>query len=110
MDLVFLDKDKATFDLDDLLRSSAEMIGKGKVGNTFKATLESGQVVVVKRLKATHGMSKKEFVKQMQVLGRLRHDNLIEIISFHYSKEEKLVVYEYVPGGSLFQLLHGNLC
>ncbi|RZR79712.1 hypothetical protein BHM03_00005526 [Ensete ventricosum] len=108
VDLMFLDKQKATFDLDDLLSSSAEVMGKGLLGSTYKATLGSGAVVAVKRLKTMHGMSKKEFAHQMQLLGKLRHENLVDIISFHYSKEEKLVVYEYVPGGSLFQLLHGN--
>ncbi|CAL9094772.1 unnamed protein product [Musa textilis] len=108
VDLTFLDKQKATFDLDDLLSSSAAVIGKGLLGSTYKATLGSGAVVTVKRLKTMHEMSKKEFAHQMQLLGKLRHENLVDIISFHYSKEEKLVIYEYVPGGSLFQLLHDN--
>lgn len=108
VNLMFLDKKKATFDLDDLLSSSAEVIGKGLLGSTYKATLGSGAVVAVKRLKTMHGMSKKEFAHQMQLLGKLRHENLVDIISFHYSKEEKLIIYEYVRGGSLFQLLHGN--
>jgi serine/threonine protein kinase len=43
----------------------------------------------------------------MQLLGKMRHENLVQIISFYYSKEEKLIVYEFVPGGSLFELLHG---
>lgn len=112
--LEFFDKDKdmpppASFDLDDLLRASAEVLeGKGELGTTYKATLESGSVVVVKRLKDLKGLSKKEFVKQMQWLGKTRHENLVEIISFYYSKEEKLIVYEFVPDAlSLFELLHG---
>ncbi|CAL9161951.1 unnamed protein product [Musa hybrid cultivar] len=108
VNLMFLDKKKATFDLDDLLSSSAEVIGKGLLGSTYKATLGSGAVVAVKRLKTMRGMSNKEFAHQMQLLGKLRHENLVDIISFHYSKEEKLVIYEYVRGGSLFQLLHDN--
>ncbi|WOL16883.1 putative leucine-rich repeat receptor-like protein kinase [Canna indica] len=108
LDLMFVDQERAIFDLDDLLRSSAEVIGKGNLGNTYKATLESCQVYAVKRLNTMNGMSKKGFLQQMQFLGRIKHDNLVEIISFHYSKEEKLVIYEYISGGSLFQLLHDN--
>lgn len=107
--LEFLNKERLVFNLDDLLRSSAEVLGKGKLGTTYRVTLESGEVVVVKRPKNNFsGVSKKEFVQQMQLLGRLRHENLVEIISFYYSKNEKLIAYEHVRGESLFQLLHDN--
>nr|XP_010933300.1 probable leucine-rich repeat receptor-like protein kinase At1g68400 [Elaeis guineensis] len=106
--LEFFNKERQVFDLDDLLKSSAEVLGKGKIGTTYKVTLESGVVVVVKRPKNINGVSKKEFVQQMQLLGSLRHENLVEIIAFYYSKNENLIVYEHVPGESLFQLLHDN--
>lgn len=108
MDLVFFDNQKPVFDLDVLLRSSAEVLGKGSLGTTYKATLESGLVVAVKRVKEMDSLSKKEFVQQMQLLGKLRHPNLVEIISFYYSKDEKLVVHEFIQDGSLFELLHGS--
>ncbi|KAF2291655.1 hypothetical protein GH714_027907 [Hevea brasiliensis] len=108
VELEFFDRNIAVFDLDDLLRASAEVLGKGKHGTTYKANLESGAVVAVKRLKNMDGLGKKEFIQQMQLLGKLRHENLVQIISFYYSKEEKLVVYEFVPNGNLFELLHEN--
>ncbi|XP_042509253.1 probable inactive receptor kinase At3g02880 [Macadamia integrifolia] len=106
VELEFIDKDKPHFDLDDLLGASADQLGKGKLGNTYKATLEFGSVVTVKRLRGLNGLSNKEFVQQMRLLGSIRHENIIEIISFYHSKDEKLVVYEYVNHGSLFDLLH----
>lgn len=109
VELEFFGKDRQIFDLDDLLRASAKMMGKGKLGSAYKAILESGSAVVVKRLKEMNGLSKKEFVQQMQLLGNMKHENLVEIIAFYYSKDEKLVVYDFVQGGSLFELLHGNL-
>lgn len=108
VELEFIDKGRPVFDLDDLLMASAELMGKGKVGSTYKATLESGSVVAVKRLKEMNGLRKKEFVQQLMLLGKMRHENLVEIISFYYTKEEKLIVYEYVPHGSLFEHLHGK--
>ncbi|OIT29266.1 PREDICTED: probable leucine-rich repeat receptor-like protein kinase At1g68400 [Nicotiana attenuata] len=108
LELEFFDKDTSVFDMDDLLRASAEVLGKGKLSTTYKAILESGVVVAVKRLKEMNSLSKKEFIQQMQLLGKLRHENLVEMISFYYSKEEKLIVYEYVPYGDLFELLHEN--
>ncbi|KAL3512966.1 hypothetical protein ACH5RR_025683 [Cinchona calisaya] len=106
IDLEFFDKRRPVFDLDDLLRASAEVIGKGKLGTTYKATVECGPVVAVKRFKGMNDLTNKEFIQEMQLLGKLRHQNLVEIISFYYSKDEKLIIYEYVPDGNLFQLLH----
>ncbi|XP_055826801.1 inactive leucine-rich repeat receptor-like serine/threonine-protein kinase At1g60630 isoform X2 [Solanum dulcamara] len=108
LDLIFFEKDMSVFDMDDLLRASAEVLGKGKLSTTYKAILESGSVVAVKRLKEMNSLSKKEFIQQMQLLGKLRHENLVEMMSFYYSKEEKLIVYEYVPQGDLFELLHAK--
>ena len=105
--LEFFDRDIIVFDLDDLLRASAEVIGKGNLGTTYKASLESGSVVVVKRFKDLKNLRKKTFVEQMKLLGKTRHENLVRIVSFYCSEEEKLVVYEFLPGGSLFQILHG---
>ncbi|XP_052183317.1 probable leucine-rich repeat receptor-like protein kinase At1g68400 [Diospyros lotus] len=110
LDYCIGDKERPVFDLDELLRASAEMMGKGKLGTTYKAVMESGGVVAVKRLmiKEMNALSRKEFVQKMQLLGNTRHENLVEIICFYHSKEEQLVVYEFVPDGNLFELLHAN--
>lgn len=106
--LEFFDKRRPpVFNLDELLRASAKVMGKGKLGTTYKAMLESGCAVVVKRLKEMSAWNNKDFFQQMQQLGNMRHENLVEIISFYYS-EEKLVIYEFIPNGSLFELLHGE--
>lgn len=107
-ELVFTDKENATFNLVDLMTSPAKLVAKGKLGETFIATLKSGTVVVVKRLSGMPGVIREEFVRQMQLLGTMKHENLVEIISFYYSKEEKLVVYKHISGSNLSQLLHGN--
>ncbi|XP_057969434.1 leucine-rich repeat receptor-like protein kinase PXC1 [Malania oleifera] len=109
VELQFFNKEMIVFDLDDLLRASAEVISeKGKLGTTYKTMLESGFVVAVKRLEDMNGLRKKEFIQQMELLGNMRHENLSQLISFYYSKEEKLVIHEFVPHGNLFQLLHEN--
>ncbi|GER56692.1 leucine-rich repeat protein kinase family protein [Striga asiatica] len=106
MDFVENNSYNNTFDLDDLLRASAKEIGRGKLGTTYKAMLECGSVVAVKKLEETYTLSRKGFVQHMQLLGNKKHKNLAEIISFCHTREEKLIVYEYVPCGSLFNLLH----
>ncbi|WVZ59454.1 hypothetical protein U9M48_009592 [Paspalum notatum var. saurae] len=103
------DSDRAvSFGLDELFRSTAEMLGKGRLGITYRVTLEAGPVVVVKRLRNMSHLPRRDFTHTMQLLGKLRHENVADLVACFYSKEEKLAVYEHVPGCSLFQLLHGN--
>ncbi|KAL1568415.1 non-specific serine/threonine protein kinase [Salvia divinorum] len=96
------------FELEDLLRASAEMLGKGGLGTAYKAVLDDGNVVAVKRLKDLVATGKKEFEQQMEVLGKLKHPNLVELKAYYFAKDEKLLVYDYMPKGNLFWLLHGN--
>ncbi|GMH04612.1 hypothetical protein Nepgr_006452 [Nepenthes gracilis] len=105
--LVFLNGGGYSFDLEDLLRASAEVLGKGSVGTSYKAVLEEGTTVVVKRLKDV-AASKREFEMQMEVLGKCKHDNVVPLKAYYYSKDEKLLVYDYLPSGSLSALLHGS--
>ncbi|KAL5572732.1 hypothetical protein UlMin_022329 [Ulmus minor] len=105
--LVFFEGGIYSFDLEDLLRASAEVLGKGSVGTSYKAVLEQGITVVVKRLKDVV-VSKKEFDTQMQLLGRIKHENVLPLRAFYYSKDEKLLVYDFMPAGSLSALLHGS--
>lgn len=96
------------FELEDLLRASAEMMGKGGLGTAYKAILDDGSVVAVKRLKDLNVNGKKEFEQQMEVLGRLKHRNLVALKAYYFARDEKLLVFDYLPNGSLFWLLHGN--
>ncbi|KAJ6810697.1 putative inactive receptor kinase [Iris pallida] len=96
-----------SFDLEDLLRASAEVLGKGSFGTSYKAVLEEGTTVVVKRLKDV-AVSKREFEVQMEELGRIDHRNLLPLRAYYYSKDEKLLVFDYLPAGSLSSVLHGS--
>ncbi|XP_073041255.1 probable inactive receptor kinase At1g48480 [Primulina eburnea] len=105
--LVFLRKTGWHFDLEDLLRASAEVLGKGTFGTAYKAVLETGLAVVVKRLRDAN-MGEREFREKMEEVGRLDYENLVPLRAYYYNKEEKLLVYDYLPMGSLSALLHGN--
>ncbi|KAL5570931.1 hypothetical protein UlMin_020528 [Ulmus minor] len=95
------------FDLEDLLRASAEVLGKGTFGTAYKATLEMGIAVTVKRLKEAI-VPEKEFRGRMEEIGRLNHENLVPLRAYYFNKDEKLLVYDYMPMGSLSALLHGS--
>ncbi|KAK9126512.1 hypothetical protein Scep_015358 [Stephania cephalantha] len=105
--LVFFDKTKA-FELEELLRASAEMLGKGNLGTVYKAMLENGSSFAVKRLKEANTCSKKEFENCMDLIWKLKHPNIVSLRAYYYAKEEKLLVYDYLHNGSLHSLLHGN--
>lgn len=105
--LVFFESCSYAFDLEDLLRASAEVLGKGTFGVGYKAVLEDTTTVVVKRLKEV-GVGKKDFEQQMDLVGRIRHENVVELKAYYYSKDEKLMVYDYFSRGSVSALLHGK--
>lgn len=105
--LVFFDGCNLAFDLEDLLRASAEVLGKGTFGMTYRASLEDSSTVVVKRLKEVV-VTKREFEQQMEVAGNIRHENLTPLRAYYHSKDEKLAMYEYYTSGSVFAMLHGK--
>lgn len=105
--LVFFDRRKQ-FELEDLLRASAEMLGKGSLGTVYRAVLDDGSTVAVKRLKDANPCARKEFEQYMELIGKLKHLNIVRFRAYYYAKEEKLLVYDYLPNGSLHSLLHGN--
>ncbi|XP_076929412.1 putative inactive receptor kinase At5g58300 [Bidens hawaiensis] len=106
--LVFVDGSSYKFDLEDLLRASAEVLGKGGYGTTYKAVLGEGTVVVVKRLKEV-AVGKRTFEQQMEVIASVaKHANLVPLLAYYYSKDEKLLIYDCAASRSLSSLLHGN--
>lgn len=107
--LVFFEGCSYNFDLDDLLRASAEVLGKGSYGTAYKAVLEEATTVVVKRLKEVV-VGKKDFEQQMEIVGRVgQHTNVVPLRAYYYSKDEKLLVYDYISNGSLSAFLHGMI-
>ncbi|KAL1807586.1 hypothetical protein DCAR_0726966 [Daucus carota subsp. sativus] len=96
------------YSLEDLLKASAETLGRGTMGSTYKAVMESGFIVTVKRLKDARYPRVEEFRRHMEVIGKLRHPNLVPIRAYFQAKEERLLVFDYFPNGSLFSLIHGS--
>lgn len=109
--LVFLGPENQlmSYGMEDLLKASAETLGRGTMGSTYKAVMESGYIVTVKRLKESRFPRMEEFRRHIEILGRLRHPNLVPLRAYFHAKEERLLVYDYFPNGSLFTLVHGTL-
>lgn len=107
-ELVFFD-DKAKFQMGELLRASAEALGHGILGNSYKAMLNDGSTIVVKRLRDLKPLSKEEFAKILNAIAEMKHPNLLPLLAYYHSRDEKLMLYTYAERGNLFSRLHGNL-
>jgi serine/threonine protein kinase len=71
--------------------------------------MASGVAVVVKRARdMNHAPDRDAFDAAMRRLGATRHANLLPPLAYHYRSDEKLVVHEYIPKGSLLFVLHGD--
>ena len=105
--LNFFQDSNLAFDLEDLLRASAEVLGKGTFGVSYKAALEDSTTVVVKRLNQVT-VGKREFEQQMELIGKIKHENVVSLRAYYYSKDEKLMVYDYYGQGSVSAMLHGK--
>ncbi|KAK8961244.1 putative LRR receptor-like serine/threonine-protein kinase RLK [Platanthera guangdongensis] len=105
--LVFVQEGRERFELHDLLQASAEVLGSGNFGSSYKAAL-SYRAVVVKRFKEMNGVGREDFNEHMRRLGRLSHPNILPLVAYYYKKEEKLLVSDFVANGSVARMLHGN--
>lgn len=106
--LTIVNEERGVFELPDLMKAAAEVLGNGGLGSTYKAVMGTGLAVVVKRMREMNKVGNDGFEAEMRRLGGLRHPNVLPPLAFHFRKEEKLLVYEYIPRGSLLYLLHGN--
>lgn len=83
-----------------------ELLGVGGFGRVYRGTLPSSKVeVAVKRVSHDSMQGVKEFVAEIVSLGRLRHRNLVQLLGYCRRKRELILVYDYMPNGSLDKLL-----
>jgi hypothetical protein len=106
-DLIMINDEKGAFGLPDLMKAAAEVLGNGGLGSAYKAVMTNGLSVVVKRMREMNKLGRDGFDVEMRRFGRIKHKNILAPLAYHYRKEEKLLVSEYVPKGSLLYVLHG---
>jgi serine/threonine protein kinase len=84
------------------------MLGEGGFGGVYKGLLsESNIEVAVKRVSKGSKQGKKEYISEVKIISRLRHKNLVQLIGWCHEQRELLLVYEYMPNGSLDSHLFG---
>ncbi|PIN09313.1 Serine/threonine protein kinase [Handroanthus impetiginosus] len=97
-ELVFIENPDPTFDLRDMLRATRA---------TIQAILKSGNPIIVKILWNVH-VTYEDFQQHMDVIGRMRHENVAELKAYHFSSDVKILVYDYYNQDSESALLHGT--
>ncbi|KAL5710054.1 hypothetical protein ACHQM5_020664 [Ranunculus cassubicifolius] len=89
-----------------LLNKDCEL-GRGGFGAVYKTVLRDGQPVAIKKLTVSSLVkSQEEFEREVKKLGKIRHTNLVMLEGYYWTQSLQLLIYEYVPGGSLYKHLH----
>ncbi|KAG8386573.1 hypothetical protein BUALT_Bualt03G0162400 [Buddleja alternifolia] len=86
--------------------SADSLIGSGGFGDVYKAILRDGTVVAIKKLIHVTGQGDREFMAEMETIGKIKHRNLVPLLGYCRVGEERLLVYEYMKWGSLESVLH----
>ncbi|XP_015874000.3 L-type lectin-domain containing receptor kinase SIT2-like [Ziziphus jujuba] len=87
-----------------------ELLGRGGFGKVYRGKLHnSNQQIAVKRVSHDSKQGMKEFVAEIASIGRLRHRNLVQLLGYCRRRGELLLVYDYMPNGSLDKFLFNNV-
>ncbi|KAG2665497.1 hypothetical protein I3760_15G010900 [Carya illinoinensis] len=108
----FIPFQKLNFSIDNILDclKDENVIGKGCSGVVYRAEMPSGELIAVKKL----WKSKKDeepvdsFAAEIQILGHIRHRNIVKLLGYCSNRSVKLLLYNYISNGNLQQLLQGN--
>ncbi|CAN4107070.1 unnamed protein product [Withania somnifera] len=84
-----------------------ELLGFGGFGRVYKGTLpKTNTVVAVKRINQEAKQGLQEFVSEIAIIGRLRHRNLVQLIGWCRQRGDLLLVYDFMPNGSLDKYIY----
>jgi len=84
-----------------------ELLGRGGFGKVYRGVLPTSKIeIAVKRISHESRQGMREFVAEIVSMGRLRHKNLVPLLGYCRRKRELLLVYDYMPSGSLDKYLY----
>jgi serine/threonine protein kinase len=88
-----------------LLSKDSELAAAGGgSGSIYKAVLGDGRTVVIKKLAISK--PQREFEREVEPLGRIKHRNVVALRGYYWTPEMQLLIYDFVPNGSLYKRLH----
>eukprot|EP00256_Glycine_max_P048299 XP_006602383.1 proline-rich receptor-like protein kinase PERK12 isoform X2 [Glycine max] len=86
--------------------STQNVIGEGGFGCVYKGWLPDGKTVAVKQLKAGSGQGEREFKAEVEIISRVHHRHLVALVGYCICEQQRILIYEYVPNGTLHHHLH----
>ncbi|KAL2523757.1 putative inactive receptor kinase [Abeliophyllum distichum] len=103
-ELVFFVELEERFKLEDLLEATAGLRTKGLCSSLYIVQLKNNAIFAVKRLKKLR-VSFQVFGQTMRKIGNLKHPNILPLVAYNSTKEEKLLIYKYQRNENLLTLL-----
>ncbi|XP_059461980.1 PTI1-like tyrosine-protein kinase At3g15890 [Corylus avellana] len=88
--------------------SGDNKLGEGGFGSVYWGKTSDGLQIAVKKLKAMNSKAEMEFAVEVEVLGRVRHKNLLGLRGYCAGTDQRLIVYDFMPNLSLLSHLHGQ--
>ncbi|XP_010653092.1 leucine-rich repeat receptor protein kinase HPCA1 [Vitis vinifera] len=88
--------------------SESNEIGSGGYGKVYRGMLSGGQIVAIKRAQQGSMQGGLEFKTEIELLSRVHHKNLVGLVGFCFEQGEQMLVYEFMPNGTLRESLSGR--
>ncbi|KVH89302.1 Concanavalin A-like lectin/glucanase, subgroup [Cynara cardunculus var. scolymus] len=103
------------FSYDELKKSTSNFseinqIGSGGYGKVYRGVIPGGQMVAIKRAQQGSMQGGLEFKTEIELLSRVHHKNLVGLVGFCFEQGEQMLVYEFMPNGTLRESLSAMQC
>ncbi|KAI4323827.1 hypothetical protein L6164_023404 [Bauhinia variegata] len=98
-------------DVLECLSMTDKILGMGSTGTVYKAEMPGGEIIAVKKLWGKHKehiRRRRGVLAEVDVLGNVRHRNIVRLLGCCSNRECTMLLYEYMPNGNLDDLLHGK--
>ncbi|XVF02645.1 hypothetical protein REPUB_Repub04eG0192200 [Reevesia pubescens] len=96
-------------ELEEATNNFTKKIGKGSFGSVYYGKMKDGKEVAVKTMSDSSSQLNKQFVTEVALLSRIHHRNLVPLIGYCEEAHHRILVYEYMPNGTLRDHIHGSL-